>query len=213
MILQCEKCNYKYLVPDTAIGVGGRTVRCAHCQHNWFVKPPANLEQTLASINAAPPPTAAKPIPKGSNLPALLQFKTTPMALKAACAALAFVVLVLAVLLAWPGLFGFANSKDFVLADVKLTRHEHERRPHYSLAGNILNTGDEEKHIPHLRVTLVDDEGSPLDYWDVAVTELSLAPGKTVAFDTGELDVRFSKDIRFVVELGNGLELALRDKP
>ena len=54
MILECTECNSRYLVPDSAIGADGRTVRCANCRHSWF-QPPAMLDLTAqARVTAVP---------------------------------------------------------------------------------------------------------------------------------------------------------------
>jgi predicted Zn finger-like uncharacterized protein len=59
MILECSQCRTRYLVPDSAIGADGRTVRCASCKHSWFQAP----EILDLSTRAAPAPPAPKPIP------------------------------------------------------------------------------------------------------------------------------------------------------
>lgn len=69
MIIQCPACATRYVVPDSAIGADGRTVRCAKCRHNWFQEGPelaaAPAKAPLAAQGdtggEAPPPAPAPP--------------------------------------------------------------------------------------------------------------------------------------------------------
>lgn len=59
MILECSACRTRYLVPDTAIGPEGRTVRCANCKHSWFQEGAAQaLAEAAAKGESLAPPTA-----------------------------------------------------------------------------------------------------------------------------------------------------------
>ena len=67
MIIACPACTTRYVVPDSAIGVDGRTVRCAKCKHNWFqegpqIDPPPAPVPAPAPMDRAPPPQA-RPAP------------------------------------------------------------------------------------------------------------------------------------------------------
>ena len=62
MIIACPACTTRYVVPDSAIGLEGRTVRCAKCRHSWFQEGalPDQANQPLAAP-VAPPPAPAAP--------------------------------------------------------------------------------------------------------------------------------------------------------
>jgi predicted Zn finger-like uncharacterized protein len=78
MLLVCPSCRTRYVVPDSAIGMDGRQVRCANCKHSWFqgsslplVAPaPPIAAPSIAGlplvndIQVAPPPTPPPPRPE-----------------------------------------------------------------------------------------------------------------------------------------------------
>lgn len=221
MIIQCSQCQARYAVPDQSIGPAGRTVRCSKCQNSWFVSPPAGTEKPLAALETLmqqeevkPKP---KPIPKGSNLPVIkhpsvsASFKATTFGLLATAAALLALVM-------WPSIYGYPPSRGLALAEVNMfTRFDETRlddkRPIYEINGKIINIAEEILDVPVLRVTLVDKEGTPLQYWDFSEENRTLEPGGNIPFSTGPLDVKFKSPSRFVVELGNEMELSLRRMP
>lgn len=61
MIIACPACTTRYVVPDSAIGVEGRTVRCAKCKHSWFQEGPGAEPAMGDAPKHSPSPTPAPP--------------------------------------------------------------------------------------------------------------------------------------------------------
>ncbi len=56
-MISCPACATRYAVPDSAIGVDGRVVRCAKCRHSWFQDSPEAADSMAGAVE--PPETEA----------------------------------------------------------------------------------------------------------------------------------------------------------
>tara|TARA_Y200000002_G_C22630895_1_gene642440 strand:+ start:25 stop:549 length:525 start_codon:yes stop_codon:yes gene_type:complete len=65
MILTCNSCGKKFVVPDSAITASGRTVQCGSCGNKWKQFPKNEIEKTeqisnIKKINTKPKQAQSK---------------------------------------------------------------------------------------------------------------------------------------------------------
>ncbi len=216
MILECTECHARYLVPDSAIGATGRTVRCANCRHSWFQEP-AILD--LEGATVAPPPPA--PLPIVAPVPVSESFASpgesadfSPFAPEPpfrarrnparrwTIAAIAGGAVMLA---AVGGLF-FADvpgiaaqlglsvaGQESPLQFVNLRKPERREMPSGSelfvIGGQIHNPTATRQPVPEVRAELRDSQNRMVYSWPIPADQTSIAPGGTIGFDSAAIDV------------------------
>lgn len=214
MIITCPACNTRYLVPDSAIGVTGRQVRCASCRHSWFADA---TEAMLASPQSEPRPdlptpppapaaapverarvdTASRPDPFAHEPP--FRPRRNPMRIMT-WAAIAFAVVAVGITIALMvlGTNGIASRLGLAAPDAPLTiqvTRKPERRVMASgnellaVTGRIVNPTDQLQSVPDIRAELRDAQGRTVYGWTITRPVKQLPPGGTADFDSAAVDV------------------------
>lgn len=214
MILNCPSCATRYLIDPAALGVTGRVVRCARCSHSWTELPPDDMPKR---VDVIAPPEAVRPIPPGSNLPALRDTGG-----KTAWIGWAALVVVIAgtlaggvfardqIIAAWPeaariyaqiGLDDQAATRGFEVRNVEQSTFIEDDQTVVIVTGEIVNISGRTRDVPKVIAEILDKDSRVIDSWLVTPADSSLAPGESTAFSD-----RFTNPPKNAVQLMVRLE-------
>ena len=209
MILECPECHTRYLVPDTAIGADGRTVRCASCKHSWFQAGVPVLDLVARAESGAAPvhPTPATPVevaPPGSY-PDYDAFAHEPPfrprrnpARRWTMAAMAAGVAMLAgvgglLYSGAPGLaselFRPATGTPLKIVSKPVDQHSFNGNEIFAVSGTVLNPTDTRQAVPDIRADLRDAQKRIVFSWMIRPEATVLPPKGRVEFNSAKLDV------------------------
>ena len=195
MILTCPSCATRYLIDPVALGVTGRVVRCARCSHSWSEMPPEDMPKRVDVIL---PPEEVRPIPPGSNLPALRD-----QGGGAAWIGWVALVVVIAGVLAggvfardriiaeWPGaarlyaqlgLDEHEATRGLEVRNVEQSTFIENEQTVVVVTGEIVNISGETRDIPNIVAEILDKDNRVIESWLVTPADNSLAPGEATAF-------------------------------
>jgi predicted Zn finger-like uncharacterized protein len=195
MILTCPSCSTRYLIDPTSLGVAGRVVRCARCSHSWSEVPPEDMPKL---VDVLPPAEKIKPIPPGSNLPALQ--KTRIKTAWVGWAALFAVIVAVAagtllardrIIAVWPGaaqiyaglgLDEYAAGRGLVVRNVQKGSSSEDGKRIVTVTGEITNIFDHSRDVPRVIVQVLDATQNVIDAGYAVPADSELAPGQTTVF-------------------------------
>ena len=211
MILECAACRTRYLVPDTAIGPEGRTVRCANCKNSWFQE--GATAEALASGATAIAPPPAEPTPAAPVEPiagndddydafsyqAPFRPRRNPARRYTMIAVAAGVAMLVGVgVISTSGAAGLATR--FGLMSVAETPLRIEQNPidrHdlpsgsevFAVSGRIVNPTGKRLPVTDLRADLLDAQGRQVYTWTITPEARAIGPKGVVEFRSLTLDV------------------------
>jgi predicted Zn finger-like uncharacterized protein len=218
MILVCPECRTRYVVPDSAIGLDGRQVRCASCKHSWFqdwpdpvlapatdiFDPPAADPSAAAAAPEVPPVSVEYHDYSAFEHGPPFRPRRNPARRWTIAAVIAGLLMLGAIgAIQYFGTPGFAADiagrlgLPVAQADIPLRFADYsaERRDLdsgnelFAVNGRVLNPTDQAQRVPDIIAELRDAQGRLVYSWTIAPQRRTLGPRAELEFNSAKLDV------------------------
>ena len=214
MILECTECRTRYLVPDTAIGPDGRTVRCANCKHSWF-QPAAGVLDLVTRAEATPPPPPKQVVPPPvaeiappgpaeeydafAQRPPFRPRRNPARRWTMVAFAAGFAMLAAAGAIVYSGAPGLAQQWGLPIVapetPLRIINYPIDHRDldngseMFAISGRVVNPSGTRQHVPDIRAELRDAQGRLVYSWTIRPEAMTLPPKGSVEFNSAKLDV------------------------
>ncbi|MFD1610603.1 MJ0042-type zinc finger domain-containing protein [Sphingomonas tabacisoli] len=215
MILECPACHTRYTVPDGAIGVNGRAVRCAKCGNSWHQWPAGSDVEQTAPVQIDKPPVPEAVAPQQTPEPEAVAepqadpydyedegpSRANPARRWTIVAAVVGVLLLAAIAaLQFVGFdkvraqFGLNGGSGTVALLIEVPSKPERRalasgNELFALTGRVVNPTRERQNVPDIQAELQDAQGRVVYNWIITPPQRTLGPGDAAQFDAAVYDV------------------------